>query len=174
MALLVVYLPELTAYPNKQICIINPSYSKCFGFPKKRLTFFLAYNEFIGFYTSIPKQFSNVLVMNNSGTSVGILLTLRSHTTGEFHGSHTGSILPSHFQKTIVIKVSARCGSKNYGTCFKHSRLRTKNLFVRYHMTTCLKKSLRDHCANSFFTEKSIIYSNLYFQLKFGGDTPSM
>ena len=25
--------------------------------------------------------------------------TLRSHTTGEFHGSHTGSILPSQFRK---------------------------------------------------------------------------
>ena len=62
-------------------------------------------------------------------------LTLRSHTTEEFHGSHTGSILPSQFQKTIVRKLSIPCGSKNYGTCFEHSRLRTKSQFV--------KKSLR-------------------------------
>ena len=27
------------------------------------------------------------------------------HTTGEFHGSHTGSILPSQYQKTIVRKL---------------------------------------------------------------------
>ena len=54
-------------------------------------------------------------------------LTRRSHTTGEFHGSHIGSILPSQFQNTIVRKLSIRCGSKNYGTCFEHSRLRTRS-----------------------------------------------
>ena len=63
--------------------------------------------------------------------------TLRSQTTGEFHGSHTESILPSQFQKTIVRKLSVRCGSRNYGTRFEHSRLRTKSRFVRNHMKTC-------------------------------------
>ena len=62
-------------------------------------------------------------------------LTLRSHTTGEFHSCHTGSILPSQFQKMIVRKLSVECGSKNYGTCFEHSRLRTKRRFVKNHMT---------------------------------------
>ena len=66
-----------------------------------------------------------------------LFLILHSHTTGEFNGSQTGSILPSQFQKMIVRKLSLRCGSKNYGTCFEHSRLRTKSRFVRNHMTTC-------------------------------------
>ena len=38
--------------------------------------------------------------------------TLRSHTTGEFHGSHNGSILPSQFQKTIVRKLSIQIAYK--------------------------------------------------------------
>ena len=37
-------------------------------------------------------------------------LTLRSHTTRKLHGSHTGSIRPSQFQKTIVRKLSVLCG----------------------------------------------------------------
>ena len=63
------------------------------------------------------------------------ILTLRSHTTGEFHGSHTGSILTSQFQKIIARKLSVRCGSKNYGTRFEHSRLSAKSRFVRKHTT---------------------------------------
>ena len=82
--------------------------------------------------TNYPKNIF-LFVMNNCDCR--FLLTLRSHTTREFRGSHTGLILPSQFQKTIVRKLFFRCGSKNYGTCFEHSRLRTKSQFVRKHMT---------------------------------------
>ena len=81
--------------------------------------------------------------------------------------------LPNQFKKTIVKKLSVRCGSKNYGTCFEHSRLRTKSRFLRNHMTTCLKKWLKGQCAKSLFTQKNHNFVNfLYLQLKFGGDTP--
>ena len=50
-------------------------------------------------------------------------LTRHSHTTGEFYGNHTASILHSQFQKKIVRKLAIRCG------------LRTKSRFVRNHMT---------------------------------------
>ena len=90
-------------------------------------------------------------------------LTPRSHITGEFHGSHTGSILPSHqFQKTIVRKLSVGRSPKNYGTCFEHSKLRTKSRFVRNHMETLKKKSLRYYCTKNFFTEKIITLSIFY------------
>ena len=83
----------------------------------------------------------------------GKRLTLRSHTTGEFHGRHTGSILPSQFQKTIVRKLSMRRGLKNYETCFEHSRSRPKSPFVRNHMTTC-KKILWEIIAQKAFSLK--------------------
>ena len=83
-------------------------------------------------------------------------LTLRSHTTGEFHVSHhTGSILPSQFQKTMVKKLSVPCGSKNYGTCFEYSRLRTKSRFVRNHLTTCSKNYQEVKAQKAFSLKKS-------------------
>ena len=117
-----------------------------------------------GFYiypshTSIPLQQIHIFHFSHSVPHNLLISSLRSHTTGEFYGSHTGSILPSQFQKTIVKKLSIRCGLKNYGTCFEHSRLCTISRFVRNHMTTCLKKSLRNHFAKIFFIEKIITLS---------------
>ena len=88
-------------------------------------------------------------------------LILRSHTTGEFHGSHTGSILPSQFQKTIVKKLSVRCGSKNYEICLDILDCVQNSICKKSH-DNMLKKSFRNHCAKSFFTEKIIFLSIFY------------
>ena len=46
----------------------------------------------------LPLTYSRVLFIDVKIWKA-ILLTLRSHTTGEFHGSHARSILPSQLQK---------------------------------------------------------------------------